>query len=157
MEPFRAAIIAEAVTWLGTPWHHQARVKGAGVDCGQFLIACYVGAGLVPAFDTGPYARDWHQHQSGERFLSFVEQHLDPTDTPLPGDVVVWRYGQCYSHGAIVVDWPLVIHAHIRERAVVYGDGARGELAREHLKGGGSAPRPVRYYTFAQRAARGMA
>lgn len=28
-----AAIVAEARTWLGTPFHHQGRVKGAGVDC----------------------------------------------------------------------------------------------------------------------------
>lgn len=24
--------VAEAVTWLGTPYHHQGRVKGVGVD-----------------------------------------------------------------------------------------------------------------------------
>ena len=25
--------VAEALTWLGTPYHHQGRVKGVGVDC----------------------------------------------------------------------------------------------------------------------------
>ena len=24
--------VAEALTWLGTPYHHQGRVKGVGVD-----------------------------------------------------------------------------------------------------------------------------
>jgi hypothetical protein len=26
----RRAVIAEAMTWKGTPWHHRARIKGAG-------------------------------------------------------------------------------------------------------------------------------
>ena len=29
----RAAIVAEARSWLGTPYHHQASRKGAGADC----------------------------------------------------------------------------------------------------------------------------
>jgi cell wall-associated NlpC family hydrolase len=29
----REAVIAEARTWLGTPWHHQASLKGVGCDC----------------------------------------------------------------------------------------------------------------------------
>jgi cell wall-associated NlpC family hydrolase len=29
----RAAVVAEARSWLGTPFHHQGRVKAAGVDC----------------------------------------------------------------------------------------------------------------------------
>src|SRR5690349_11447583 len=41
--PWRARLLDEARTWLLTPWHHNARVRGAGVDCGQLLIACYVG------------------------------------------------------------------------------------------------------------------
>jgi cell wall-associated NlpC family hydrolase len=148
---FRAAIVAEARTWLGTPWHHAARVKGAGVDCGQFLIAAYTGAGLVPGFETGPYSIDHMMHSGEELFLGFVEAHLDRTDTPLPGDVAVWRYGRCFSHGAIVLDWPLIIHAHRPDRAVVLGDATKGALAREHRPEGGSQPREVRIYTIANR------
>jgi NlpC/P60 family putative phage cell wall peptidase len=29
----RAAIVAEARTWIGTLYHHQASVKGIGCDC----------------------------------------------------------------------------------------------------------------------------
>lgn len=29
----RAAIVAEARRWLGTPYRHQASVIGAGADC----------------------------------------------------------------------------------------------------------------------------
>lgn len=148
MTPWRAAVIAEAQAWLMTPWAPNARVHGAGVDCGQYLIACYVNTGLVPDIDTGPYPQDHMQHSTEERFLGFVEQHMDRTDSPQPADVAVWRYGLCFSHGAIVLAWPRVIHAYRPERAVVYGDASKGGLAREHLKDGGSAEREVRFYTL---------
>lgn len=31
----RAAVAQEALAWLGTPYHHHARIKGVGVDCAQ--------------------------------------------------------------------------------------------------------------------------
>ena len=154
LHSWRAAVVAEAQTWLRTPHHHMGRVKGAGVDCGQSIAAAFIGAGLVPDFDTGQYTADWMQHHDEERYLEFVERYLDRIDgPPLPGDVAVWRFGKCFSHGAIVVDWPLVIHAYRPERMVVYGDASTGALAREHLKGGGSAARPVRFYSIAGRLA----
>ncbi len=33
----RAAIVKEALTWLGTPFVYGACVKQVGVDCGRFL------------------------------------------------------------------------------------------------------------------------
>lgn len=151
MQPWRQAIVDEAMTWLRTPWMHAARVRGAGVDCGQLIIATYIGAGLVPHFETGPYPHDWMLHQEGERYLGWVEQYLDPVDTPQPGDVAAWRFGRCFSHGAIVVDWPFIIHAYRPERAVVYGDASKGPLARQHLPAGGSMARAVRFYSIAGR------
>ena len=151
MDAWRSAVIAEAETWLKTPWHHNARVRGAGVDCGQHIIGSYIGAGLVEHFETGAYPADWMLHQAQERYLEWVERYLDPVDAPLPGDVAAWRYGHCFSHGAIVVEWPLIIHAYRPEGMVVYGDATKGALAREHLKAGGSAPRAVRFFTIAGR------
>ena len=34
----RAAVVAEAIAWLGTPYHHRARIKGVGVDCAQLAL-----------------------------------------------------------------------------------------------------------------------
>ena len=31
---------------------------------------------------------------------------------PGPGDVAVFRFGRTFSHGAIVTDWPRLIHAY---------------------------------------------
>jgi len=151
MDAWRTAVLDEARSWLGTRWAHNQRVRGGGVDCGQYIIACFIGAGLVAPFETGAYPADWMMHRSEERYLGWVEQYLDPVDAPQPGDVAAWRYGHCFSHGAIVVDWPVVLHAYRRERGVVWGDATAGELAREHLPAGGSAPRQVRFYTIARR------
>lgn len=125
----RESIVDEANTWLKTPWHHNARVRGAGVDCGQFIIGTYVGAGFVEDFKVGPYARDWMFHREEERYLQWVNRYLDEVETPLPGDVALWRFGRCYSHGAIVIAWPRIIHAWLPERAVVLGDADKGSLA----------------------------
>ena len=123
------AIVAEALTWLGTPWHHMARVRGAGVDCAQFLIGVYSAVGLVPEFDTGHYPHDWHLHRDETRFLDFLLQHAEPTDEPLPGDVVMFRYGRHAAHGGIVIAWPLIIHAWMDERAVCLTDVEHSPIA----------------------------
>ncbi len=33
--------VQEALTWLGTPYHHQGRIKGVGVDCGTLICEVY--------------------------------------------------------------------------------------------------------------------
>lgn len=151
MEAWRAGLLQQARLWLGTPWAHNQRTIGAGVDCGQFIIACYIGAGLVAPFETGSYPSDFMLHSEEERYLSWVEKYLDEVSAPQPGDVSAWRYGKSFSHGAMVVSWPSVIHAYARAGCVSYADATQGLLAREHVPGGGSVQRPVRYYSIAGR------
>ena len=31
-------VVREAKTWLGTPFHHQGRLKGVGVDCAGVIV-----------------------------------------------------------------------------------------------------------------------
>lgn len=127
------ALIAAGRSWLGTPYHHMARVKGHGVDCGQVIIAAHVEAGLTEDFDPGHYTMDWHLHRSEERYLGFVERHLERVDpdgstaaprdrvgwTPAPGAVVVFRVGRTFSHGALVTEWPCVLHANVHDGCVI--------------------------------------
>jgi cell wall-associated NlpC family hydrolase len=120
----REAVVAEAMTWLGTPWRHRGRIKGAGVDCAQFVIKAYAGAGLIEDFDTGEYPRDWHIHRDEERFLSFVPSFArEITESEVGrGDLVLCKIGRVFSHGVIVVDWPQGIHAAINAGQVVLCD-----------------------------------
>lgn len=136
-EEARAAIVAEACRWLGTPWHHKARLRGAGVDCIQFLVGVYHACGLCPDIDTGDYPRDWMLHRSEERMLAGIRQYADEIEfprRPQVGDIIVYRFGHCFSHAGIVSGEREIIHAYLEERAVVRGDPDGGRLAgRERL------------------------
>ena len=121
-ETRRAAIVAEAMTWIGTAWHHEARVKGAGVDCAQFLIGVYVECGLIEPFTTDHYPQDWHLHNDAPRFLRYLLDYCKPTDTPKPGDVAMFKYGRQAAHGAILIDDRAMIHAYRNAGAVVVSD-----------------------------------
>lgn len=139
----RDAVVAQAELWLGTRWHHNARVLGAGVDCGQLLIAAYVGAGLVEDFSVGQYASSFMFHRKDEHFLGWVQRHMDEVEQPSRADVAMWRFGHVFSHGAIVVDWPKIIHAHKPEGRVTYGDATKGVLLMN-----GTKRREVRFFTL---------
>lgn len=114
----RASIEAAARSWLGTPYHHCARVKSVGVDCANLLIAVYSEAGLIEAFDPGYYSPQFFMYRKEERFLGWVlkfAHEIDETQVK-PGDIVLYRLGHVYAHGAIVVSpgWPKIIHALAR-------------------------------------------
>lgn len=115
----RSAVLEEARSWIGTPWHHRQRTKGAGVDCIQFVIAVYHALGLAPNIDPGEYPADWHLHRDDERILTGLAQYAHPVDQPQPGDIATYRFGRCVSHAAIIEDDRYIIHAYIVARAVV--------------------------------------
>lgn len=129
----RQAIVAEACTWLRTPYHHMARVKGQGVDCAQILIAVYSACGVIADFDPGYYPSDWAMHRSEEIYLEGLFANAKEVDSPQPGDVAIWKFGRCFSHGAIVVDWPTGIHAYRRD-GVVLADLTQGHLTDREVK-----------------------
>lgn len=134
----RKRIVEEAYSWLGTPYHHQAMVKGAGVDCAMILVAIYREAGLLPAdFDPRPYPQDWHLHRDEERYLGWVLKVCHETGAPQPGDVVVWKFGRTFSHGAVYVGDNKIIHSYIGRGVVL------DELDQAELSG-----RPMKFFTF---------
>jgi len=128
-------IVTEATTWLGTPYHHHARVKGAGVDCAQLLYAVFVDAlGLAPSFEIDAYPADWMMHRSEERFLSYIVEHAREVKKPQAGDIALFKWGRCFAHGAIVVNWPTVIHADINAGRVSMDDADQGRFAGREVK-----------------------
>ena len=126
----RSAVITEAMSWLRTPHHNHACIKGAGVDCGQFPIAVYEAAGVIPHIDVPPYPPDFHLHSGREWYLGIVEQfgrELPSDAIPKKGDFVLYKIGRVFSHGAIVIEWPTIIHAYVGQ-GVVIADGTQGHL-----------------------------
>ena len=112
-------VIAEARSWLGTPYHHAACVKGVGVDCAMLVKAVYEAAGLVSPFEVSFYPPDWHLHRDEERYLGFVAERASASDRPQPGDLALFRFGHCVSHGAIVIDRDWLIHSYIGRGVVL--------------------------------------
>lgn len=113
-------IIEAAKSWLGTPYHSGARLKNTGVDCGMFLLEVYEAAGVVPHIDPGQYSPEWHLHRSEEKYLAWIEKYCDQiTGEPHPGDIALFKFGRCVSHGGIVVEWPKIIHAYVGMGVIV--------------------------------------
>jgi cell wall-associated NlpC family hydrolase len=131
----RANIVRAAKEWLGTPYHHHARIKHAGADCAMFPLAVYQQCGVLPREYRPPqYSVQWHLHRSEELYLNEIEKFvMESEGPPQPADFIVFRFGRTFSHGAIVVEWPRVIHSYI-PHGVVLSDALRdGDLlGREH-------------------------
>jgi NlpC/P60 family putative phage cell wall peptidase len=130
----RAAVVTEAESWIGTPFHHAARIKGAGVDCLMLLAEIYERAGVAPHIDPPFYVPDWHLHRDAERYLDGLTRYASEIPfPPQPGDIALFRFGRTFSHGAIVTDWPRLIHAYW-SIGVVHGDATRYPLAARPVK-----------------------
>jgi len=176
----RAAVVRCAQEWLRTPYHHRGRIKGAGVDCAMLLAEVYAEAGFVAPLAVPHYPPDWHLHRDAERYLGVLLNHAveyvpdftatdhpHPDPTPLrgrereggalptrpilPADIALWRFGRCFSHGAIVVDWPVVIHAYLG-RGCMLEDAAKAEWLSRIGEGrdAHAKPRPVKFFTLAR-------
>ena len=147
----RARLVAEAESWIGTPYHTGGRIKGVGVDCLTIVVCVFEAAGLIPPYKVPHYPPDWHLHSDDERYMKGVLEFCDEVERdPLPGDVVLWRFGRSFAHGAIVVDWPRIVHAELRIRQVVADDARRNAgltTIGERVAGQGK-PRPRKVFTL---------
>jgi NlpC/P60 family putative phage cell wall peptidase len=106
----RADIVALARGWLGTPYHHQASLKGVGCDCLGLVRGVYAEACGQPAETPPPYSRDWAEASARETMIEAAARHLTPVDIGAaePGDVLIFRLrpGAMAKHCAIVSSAP---------------------------------------------------
>lgn len=123
-DPRRLAVVTEAEAWLGTPYHHMGRLRGVGCDCLTLLAEVYAAAGVIPTIDIPYYPPDWHLHRGVERYMNGLLELAEPADLPGAGDVALFRFGRCFSHGAIVTQWPRLIHAW-HAGGVMHGDATQ--------------------------------
>ena len=137
----RAQVVAEAVDFIGTAYHHRGTIKRrgndrGGVDCAWFPYLVYSGCGLAPpGLDLGEYPPDWFLHQGAERYLPWVKVLSREVEAPQMGDFVLYKVGRLFAHGAIVIDWPgRIVHAVKDAGGVILADGQQGSLGgRERL------------------------
>jgi len=141
----RAAVVAAARSWIGTPYFHRGRIKGVAVDCASLILEAFSGAGLVPDQELPPYSPQWNLNRDAQDYLAVIFKHAkEIAPPPGPGDLVLWKVGRTFSHGAIVTEWPRVVHALIGR--MCYEEDISG--AEWLTKNKGGDPRPVKYLSY---------
>jgi cell wall-associated NlpC family hydrolase len=109
----RDAILAEARSWLGTPFQHQARVKGRGVDCAGVVVATALALGL-DVTDLAGYSRT----PDGQSLKAELDRQAVQVSEALPGDIYLMRFEREPQHLAFATDVG-VLHAFSSARKVV--------------------------------------
>lgn len=86
-------IVAAARSWLGTPYHDQASVKGAGVDCLGLARGVWREVIGPEPVAVPPYSRDWGEIVPAEVLAEGAAGWLLPIPiaSAAPGSVVLFR------------------------------------------------------------------
>ena len=112
----REHIVAEARAWLGTPYRHQASLKGVGCDCLGLVRGVWRAVIGEERERAPPYAPDWAEAANGEPLADAAARHLVTIgrDSFAAGDVLLfrWRANLPAKHAAIVTAPALMVHAH---------------------------------------------
>jgi len=112
--------------WLGTPYKHQQKVKGAGCDCLGLLRGVYEEVTGLESEKPPPYTPSWGEAQGKELMLAAARKYLEPCDKVEPGAVLVFRMkkGSVAKHCGIVTGKDAMVHAHAHRGVVeeVLGD-----------------------------------
>jgi NlpC/P60 family putative phage cell wall peptidase len=111
----RDRVIGIARGWLGTPYRHQASLKGVGADCLGLVRGIWrelYGAEPEPL---PAYSPDWAEASGRETLAGAARRHMierPPTDGR-PGDLLLCRWRKNYpaKHAAIVSTDGMMIHA----------------------------------------------
>jgi cell wall-associated NlpC family hydrolase len=103
----RDCVLQEAKTWVGTPWVAQARVKGIGVDCINFLAACGDVAGIhvdIPlCYKRRPVNNSLH---------NYLTANFSITQNPQPADLIAFSYRNLVAHVGLYLGDNTFIHAY---------------------------------------------
>lgn len=112
----RDDIVRAARAWVGTPYQHQASLRGIGCDCLGLLRGVWREVVGPEPEHMAPYAPSWAEIEGRERLLDAAARHLVPaTDTLiLPGNVLIfrWKDGVPAKHCGIATSHARFIHAH---------------------------------------------
>lgn len=92
-EATRAAILAEARAWIGTPYCHQASCRGAGTDCLGLVRGVWRAVYGAEPEAPPPYTPDWAEATGAETLMAAALRHLTaiPPAEAAAGDLVLFR------------------------------------------------------------------
>jgi NlpC/P60 family putative phage cell wall peptidase len=119
----RNAILAEARSWLATPYRHQASQKGAGADCLGLVRGIWRALVGEEPESLPAYTPDWVERSGQETLRDAGARWLQsvPLQKIAPGDVILFRMdaGSPAKHCAILDDGDQIIHAYWGRAVVV--------------------------------------
>lgn len=111
-----------ARTWLGTPYQHQAALKGVGVDCVGLIRGVYKEMYGVEPPELINYSADWGDSNGNEDMVTAAYKYLEPVplDQLGAGHVVLLRWGseRVAKHSMIMTGPERAIHASNRAPVV---------------------------------------
>lgn len=106
------AIAAEALTWVGTPFRWQGRIKGVGCDCKGLVAGVAAACGRPEAASVEALCGDYGARVDARRLKSGLAHLFDPVAfgpvaaAPRAGDVALIRVDGVPQHLAICVPLP---------------------------------------------------
>lgn len=89
----RDNIVRIARGWIGTPYAHQASVRGVGCDCLGLLRGVWRELYGEDAETPPPYSPDWSEATGEETLYMAMQRHLReiPVSDIAPGDIALFR------------------------------------------------------------------
>jgi NlpC/P60 family putative phage cell wall peptidase len=89
----RDAVVSAARSWIGTPYVHQASVKGLGCDCLGLLRGVWRELMGDEPETPPPYSGDWAEASGGETLYAALKRHFAEIDRIeiAPGDIALFR------------------------------------------------------------------
>jgi len=122
-------MIAAARRCIGTPFHHQGRRPGAGIDCIGLIVVALRAAGFN-VNDRTDYAR----RPDGKSLLKALQDHgAAPVAEIEPGDILLFRYDNQPQHVALATESDRMIHSFAVAGEVV--ETIIGDYWRRRLNG----------------------
>ena len=109
-------ILREARSWIGTPYRHQASVKGAGTDCLGLVRGIWRAVYQAEPEAPPPYTPDWAEALGQDTLLEAAQRHM--TERAIgearSGDLILFRMGlgTPAKHAAIMSGQDTIIHAY---------------------------------------------
>lgn len=120
-------IVAQARTWIGTPFHHQARLKGKGCDCLGLIVGVVGELGLkdrngmkLAAYDEVTYSKEPDGAYLIQKLTGLLEEV--PIAEARAGDLALFKVRENPQHLAILSDYEGglgMIHSFAPSRRVV--------------------------------------
>ncbi|HWA31784.1 MAG TPA: NlpC/P60 family protein [Rhizomicrobium sp.] len=86
-------VVKIARSWIGTPYIHQASVKGVGCDCLGLLRGVWRELHGEEPEHAPPYSPDWAEATGEETLYKALSRHLSEIDKRqiAPGDIALFR------------------------------------------------------------------